>query len=105
MEQYIHSLNLLFTLNCQKHTSRKVLGFAFDQKMTYGELYEKVAKVANYLKSNGIASGDRIALLGENSPQWCIAYFASINIGASVVPILPDFCNSRNSRSLRRPSV
>ena len=43
------------------------------------------------LEKRGIVKGDKIAILGENSPNWGIAYFASVRIGAVVVPILPDF--------------
>jgi long-chain acyl-CoA synthetase len=39
----------------------------------------------------GVMKGDRIAILGENSPHWGITYFAIIHTGAIAVPILPDF--------------
>lgn len=85
------SLNLLFRLSCRKYAARTALGFAGESKITYGDLYKKVAMVADYLKQRGVSKGERLALLGENSPNWCIAYFAIISTGASVVPILPDF--------------
>ena len=36
-----------------------------------------------------------IAILGENSPNWGIAYFAAVQCGAIVVPILPDFVGKK----------
>jgi len=39
----------------------------------------------------GVEKGDRVALLGENSPNWGIAYLSITTMGAVVVPILPDF--------------
>jgi long-chain acyl-CoA synthetase len=32
-----------------------------------------------------------VAILGENSPHWGIAYFSITSLGAVAVPILPDF--------------
>jgi long-chain acyl-CoA synthetase len=39
----------------------------------------------------GIEKGDRVAILGENSPNWGIAYFSITCMGAVAVPILPEF--------------
>ena len=47
--------------------------------------------MADMLKKQGVLKGDKIAILGENSPNWGIACLAAVRIGAIVVPILPDF--------------
>jgi len=46
----------------------------------------KVRRVANWLSSTGVRPGDRVGLLGHNSPEWCIADFAILRIGAVTVP-------------------
>src|SRR5438477_1835976 len=51
------------------------------------ELYQKVAGVSRALTSWGISKGDRVAILSENRSEWTIADFASLLLGAVVVPI------------------
>jgi len=51
------------------------------------ELYKRVAGVAGALRSWGIGRGDRVAILSENRPEWAIADFATLLIGAASVPI------------------
>ena len=47
----------------------------------------KVAGVARELRSWGIGQGDRVAILSENRYEWVVADFASLLLGAVVVPI------------------
>jgi long-chain acyl-CoA synthetase len=51
------------------------------------DLRERVAAVSLGLKTWGIGRGDRVAILSENRPEWMIADFASLLIGAVTVPI------------------
>jgi long-chain acyl-CoA synthetase len=51
------------------------------------EFYRNVVGVARALRQWGICKGDRIAILSENRPEWTIADFACLLIGAVVVPI------------------
>ena len=46
-----------------------------------------VAGVARELRSWGIRSGDRVAILSENRHEWVVADFACLLLGAVVVPI------------------
>lgn len=48
---------------------------------------QRVAAVAGGLRTWGIGRGDRVAILSENRPEWMIADFASLLIGAVTVPI------------------
>ncbi len=50
-------------------------------------LRERVLAVSGALRSWGIGKGDRVAILSENRPEWMIADFASLLIGAVTVPI------------------
>ena len=67
------------------------IGFSGDQAITYHQLKQKVQEVAISLLAVDIVGGDRVAILGENSPNWVIAYLAITSIGAVAVPILPGF--------------
>ena len=51
------------------------------------ELYRNVVGVARTLQQWGISKGDRVAILSENRPEWAIADFATLLLGAVVVPI------------------
>src|SRR5689334_6774945 len=51
------------------------------------QLYGYVVKLAHTLKQWGIQKGDRVAILGENRPEWMIADFACVNSGIVDVPI------------------
>jgi long-chain acyl-CoA synthetase len=43
------------------------------------------------LISHGIKPGDRVVILGDNCPNWVIAYLAVTFMGAVAVPVLPGF--------------
>ncbi|HCS12200.1 MAG: long-chain fatty acid--CoA ligase [Zetaproteobacteria bacterium CG06_land_8_20_14_3_00_59_53] len=52
----------------------------------HAETVRRVLRVARWMHSVGIRHGDRVGILGHNSPQWCIADFAILHIGAVTVP-------------------
>jgi long-chain acyl-CoA synthetase len=51
------------------------------------ELCQYVKGTARALNQWGITKGDRLAILSENRPEWAIADFACLQLGAVVVPI------------------
>jgi long-chain acyl-CoA synthetase len=57
------------------------------QNVTAQNLYKYTVGVARTLQRWGIQRGDRIAILSENRPEWAIADFATLLVGACVVPI------------------
>ena len=59
--------------------------------MTYGDLGQKMKEIGEMLFSLGLESGDKVALLGHNMPNWVVAYFSVVANGLIIVPILPDF--------------
>jgi len=60
-------------------------------KYSYREIAERMIKLHIFLREAGIKEGDKIALVGRNSANWCIVYLAVVSYGAVIVPILPDF--------------
>jgi long-chain acyl-CoA synthetase len=58
---------------------------------SYKEIAEKILKIHLLFKGSGIKTGDKIAMIGRNSANWCITYLATVTYGAVIVPILPDF--------------
>lgn len=61
------------------------------ETFTYGEVAEQIARLHLLFKYCQIRRGDKIALVGRNTPRWCIAFMAAISYGAIIVPILQDF--------------
>ncbi|HEY2235934.1 MAG TPA: AMP-binding protein, partial [Candidatus Angelobacter sp.] len=57
------------------------------QVISSRQLYGYVATLARVLKQWGIHKGDRVAILGENRPEWMIADFACVTTGIVDVPI------------------
>ncbi|MEX0987010.1 MAG: AMP-binding protein [Bacteroidales bacterium] len=60
-------------------------------EITYGELSGRIARTHLLFRELGINKGDKIALFGKNSANWCVVFMASLTYGAVVVPILSDF--------------
>jgi long-chain acyl-CoA synthetase len=56
------------------------------ERSSYIETHRKVASVARYLVEQcGVRPGDRVAIAMRNYPEWTIAYWATVSIGAAVV--------------------
>ncbi len=58
-----------------------------DRIVTYGQLSQIVMRMAQGLASLGVRYGERIAILGPNSPEWAQAYLAITLAGGVCVPI------------------
>jgi acyl-CoA synthetase (AMP-forming)/AMP-acid ligase II len=57
-----------------------------DERLTYREVHARVRSLAHHLHSAcGVESGDRVAIAMRNYPEWVIAYWATVSIGAAVV--------------------
>ena len=91
IKDFSKNLNEFLEKMVVKFENRPYAGKAFETPLTYGEFFEKVSRVAEILSDKGIVKGDKISILGENSANWGIAYFAIVRVGAIAVPILPDF--------------
>ncbi|MFN8211688.1 MAG: AMP-binding protein [Bacteroidales bacterium] len=58
---------------------------------TYKQIAEKIIKIHIFYRDAGLCEGDKVAMIGRNSANWCIVYLATVSYGAVIVPILPDF--------------
>ncbi len=56
-------------------------------KITYRELKERADQLESGLASRGVRFGDRVAIIGENCPEWTESYFALASLGAVIVPL------------------
>ncbi len=58
-----------------------------DRTFTYRELAQAVSALAASLAEMGVGAGQRVAILFPNCPQFVISYFATLQLGATVVPL------------------
>lgn len=54
---------------------------------TYSKLHLYIKKFSAFLEKNNIKKGDRIAILGQNSPEYVITFLGAILKGAILIPI------------------
>ena len=61
----------------------------FDRKRSYASLLKDVKRFSAGLRALGVTKGDRVAIDLPNCPQFLIAFFGALRIGAIVVPCNP----------------
>jgi long-chain acyl-CoA synthetase len=77
--------------SAQKHGDKVLMKFkrlGDWQTLTYRQFLAQVRTIAEGLaRTCHIRPGDRVALLGANSPEWCAIHYAITGIAAIAVPI------------------
>ena len=63
----------------------------YGSEMTFWEVRQEVMRMANALAKRGIKKGDRVAVHLPNCPQYAIAYYAIMALGAIVVNLNPMY--------------
>ncbi|MGJ8536587.1 MAG: class I adenylate-forming enzyme family protein, partial [Parasphingopyxis sp.] len=58
-----------------------------DERVTYDAWFRATTKLAHELRAMGVEKGDRVALAARNLPEWPVAYFATLSLGAIAVPL------------------
>jgi long-chain acyl-CoA synthetase len=56
-----------------------------DERYSYGEIHRQVRVFAHYLASQGVERHDRVAVSMRNYPEWVVAYWATVSLGAALV--------------------
>ena len=65
---------------------RPALGFGARVLRGYGDMAGRVARLAGALRSLGLNPGDRVAILGKNSPDYVEVLYAIWHAGLAAVP-------------------
>jgi long-chain acyl-CoA synthetase len=71
-----------------KYPENRALSY-LGNTISYAELDRLVNKAANIFLQLGVRKGDRVALYLANTPQYIIALYGALKIGAIAVPINP----------------
>ncbi len=57
------------------------------REYTYEQVSGYIRNTALYMQEAGVEEGDRVLLIGKNSPAWATGYLSIQAIGAVVVPL------------------
>jgi long-chain acyl-CoA synthetase len=71
------------------------------ESISHDELADRVRHGALGLTELGIHSGDRVAILAENRPEWAISDYACLTNGVTDVPIYPNLPSDHVAYILR----
>jgi long-chain acyl-CoA synthetase len=80
----------LFDTTTKLHATRTAMRIERGRReeiYSYENLQELATRVGTFLVGEEVAAGDRVVLLGRNGPEWAMAYFGILKVGASAVPI------------------
>lgn len=83
------SLTAMFFTRAAQNGTKPFLWAKRDQSwrsISWGEAAQTVAALATALKANGVGPGDRVMLVSENRPEFCLADLAIMAAGAVTVP-------------------
>ena len=79
----------MFLARAALRGDRPFLGYKADgswQTISWAETARQVAGLAKSLKAMGLNKGDRVMLVSENRPEWCIADLGIMAAGCITVP-------------------
>jgi len=77
----------------------------FGRHMSYRFLLEEVERFSAVLSALGIAKGDRVGLILPNAPQYVIAYYATMRIGAILVGNNPLYTQREMEHQLKDAGI
>jgi long-chain acyl-CoA synthetase len=99
----LRTLNDVFFAVVERQHSKVMLQRLGDEwaPISSETLRKRIMAVAGTLQKWGIGRGDRVAILSENRPEWTIADFASLLLGAVTVPIYATLTPEQTAYILR----
>ncbi len=79
----------LFLKRADAHADQPFLGAKIDgawRTISWREAADQVCLLAENLRKLGLRDGDRVCIVSENRPEWCIADLATMAAGCITVP-------------------
>lgn len=90
-DTHYNTLRDIYSESRENYRERPAFSLHNREILTYSHVSQRVEDLIEILNRAGIRSGQKVALLGNNMPNWSVSYFAVTASGRVVVPILPDF--------------
>ena len=82
------NLATFLTHSAEQHGDRTALKLD-DAELTYTQLDDASARIANVLAERGIEAGDRVGVMLPNVPYFPVIYYGILRAGGVVVPMNP----------------
>lgn len=86
-----HKLIQYIEDSIKENWNRKAFTDFNGETLQYKDVARKIEKLHLMMKAAGIKPGDKIAVCGRNSNNWCVAFMATLTYGTIIVPILHEF--------------
>jgi len=80
------NIGLTLTRTSRKHKDKVAIAFK-DKRISYQQLNERVNRLANALMAMGLRKGTKVALVSNNSNEFVESVYASLKMGAVIIPI------------------
>jgi long-chain acyl-CoA synthetase len=84
---------------CRRYADRILFK---NRNITFAKTWQRAESIALFLQREGYGRGDVIAILADNSPEWCMAYMAITAIGAVALPLDTNLMPDQYRDMLRR---
>ena len=84
----------MFNETLRKFGKHNAYAYVGEEPKTYEAVNREIRALIAFQEKIGICTGNKVAILSLNMPNWAVAYFSITFMGAVVVPILPDFSNT-----------
>ena len=84
------AIHELIQIPANAYPDKAALSF-YGTEMTFWELRQQILRMANALGALGVQKGERVGIHLPNCPQYLIAYYAVLSLGAIVVNLNPMY--------------
>jgi long-chain acyl-CoA synthetase len=75
------------TLVAARAQGEKIFLVHENERVSFEAFYRATVTFAEALKEKGISKGDRVAIVMRNLPEWPVAFYAAMSLGAIVTPL------------------
>jgi benzoate-CoA ligase family protein len=86
-----YNVSLMLDSNLAAGRSSKVAIYCAEERLTYGDLFDRVCRMGRALLELGVRREERVLLVLGDTPAFPIAFLSAIRIGAVPVPVNPLF--------------
>jgi len=85
--EQLNAASLLVDAHLDAGRGDKTAILCGNHAVSYRQLHEAVNRVGNVLRRLGVRMEDRVAILLPDMPEWIMAFFGAMKIGAVAVPL------------------
>jgi long-chain acyl-CoA synthetase len=96
MEERLKKFTLprLFSVAIDSYSDDPFVAYSGQTPITYQEFAREVNRIRYLLEKSGIGEGEKVVILDDNSPNWCVAFSATTKMPGIVVPVIYEFPES-----------